>query len=63
VCSATLGIQWAELARAIGPLLWEPVPGQHILKLADDERRVLDTVRFEVRPILMTGDLPPSRTR
>jgi hypothetical protein len=36
---------------------------QHTLKLVDDERRVFDTVSFEVRPILMTDALPPSRAR
>jgi hypothetical protein len=48
-------------ARVKGPLLWEPVPGQHTLSLLDRERRALDTVRFEVRPMLTTGDSPPSR--
>jgi penicillin-binding protein 1C len=52
-----------ELGAVAGPLLWEPIPGQHTLSLVDDERRVLDTVRFEVRPSLMPGDLPPSATR
>jgi penicillin-binding protein 1C len=52
-----------DLGAVTGPLLWEPVPGKHILSLVDDERRVLDTVRFEVRPPLMTGDLPSSATR
>ena len=51
-----------ELGAVTGPLLWEPVPGKHTLSLVDDERRVLDTVRFEVRP-LMTDDLPPSAMR
>jgi penicillin-binding protein 1C len=52
-----------ELGAVTGPLLWEPVPGKHTLSLVDDERRVLDTVRFEVCPPLMAGDLPPSATR
>jgi penicillin-binding protein 1C len=52
-----------DLGSATGPLPWEPVPGQHTLELVDDARQVLDTVSFEVRPILMTGDWPPSRTR
>jgi penicillin-binding protein 1C len=51
-----------ELGAVTGPLLWEPVPGKHTLSLVDDERRVLDTVRFEVCPPLMAGDLPPSAT-
>jgi penicillin-binding protein 1C len=50
-----------DLGPVKGPLLWEPVPGQHTLSLLDRERRALDTVRFEVRPMLTTGDSPPSR--
>jgi hypothetical protein len=45
-----------DLGAVTGPLLWEPVPGKHTLSLVDDERRVFDTVRFEVRPVLTTGD-------
>jgi penicillin-binding protein 1C len=52
-----------DLGSATGPLPWKPVPGQHTLELADDQRQVLDTVGFEVRSILMTGDWPPSRTQ
>jgi penicillin-binding protein 1C len=52
-----------DLGPGTAPLLWKPVPGKHTLSLVDDERRVLDTVSFEVRSLLMTGDLPPPRTR
>ena len=52
-----------DLGAVTGPLLWEPEPGTHTLSLVDDERRVLDSVRFEVRPPLMTGDWPPSETQ
>jgi penicillin-binding protein 1C len=59
--------RWVLNGQDLGPvtaaLLWEPVPGKHTLSLVDDERRVLDTVSFEVRPLLMTGDLPPPLTR
>ena len=64
---ASAAQRWAlngqDLGAVTGPLLWEPVAGKHTLSLVDDEGRVLDTVRFEVRPPLMTGDLPPSATR
>lgn len=51
-----------DLGAVTGPLLWEPEPGTHTLSIVDDERRILDTVCFEVRP-LMTEDLLPSATR
>ncbi len=52
-----------DLGPVKGPLLWEPMPGQHSLTLLDRQRRTLDTVRFEVRPMLTTVDSPPSRGR
>jgi penicillin-binding protein 1C len=61
------GQRWVLNGQEIGPatglLLWEPVSGQHTLSLVDHERRALDTVRFEVRPVLTTIDSPPSQKR
>jgi penicillin-binding protein 1C len=52
-----------DLGPVTAPVLWQPVPGKHTLSLVDDERRVLDTVNFEVRPLLTTSDLPPAQAR
>jgi penicillin-binding protein 1C len=63
----SIGLRWElngqELGPVTGPLLWEPMPGQHTLSLVDHERRALDTVHFEVRPVLTTVDSPPSQKR
>jgi len=63
--STNAGQRWLLNGQEIGPatglLLWEPVPGQHTLSLVDDQRRALDTVRFEVRPGLTRVDSPPSQ--
>jgi penicillin-binding protein 1C len=48
-----------DIGVGAGPVLWEPVPGQHILSLVDHERRAFDTVTFEVRPAVTTIDSPP----
>jgi penicillin-binding protein 1C len=57
------GLRWLldgqDLGPAAGPLLWEPVAGQHVLSLVDYERRTVDTVPFEVRPALTRVDSPP----
>jgi penicillin-binding protein 1C len=47
-----------DLGPAADPLLWEPVPGQHILSLVDRERRAFESVTFEVRPAVTTVDSP-----
>jgi penicillin-binding protein 1C len=52
-----------DLGPVTAPLLWQPVAGKHTLSLVDAERRVLDTVTFEVRPLLTTTDLSPPQAR
>jgi penicillin-binding protein 1C len=59
------GQRWSlngqELSPGTGLLLWEPLPGRHTLSLVDQARQVLDTVHFEVRPVVTTIDSPSSR--
>jgi penicillin-binding protein 1C len=60
---ASAALRWVlngeDLGAVTGPLLWEPAPGTPALSLVDDERRTLDTVRFEVRPLMTAGSSPP----
>ena len=58
--SQRLVLNGQDLGAVTGPLLWGPEPGTHTLSIVDDERQVLDSVHFEVRPPLMTGDWPPA---
>jgi hypothetical protein len=58
--SQRLVLKGQDLGAVTGPLLWEAEPGTHTLSIVDDERQVLDSVHFEGRPPLMTGDWPPS---
>ena len=59
------GQRWILNGKELGPgtglLLWEPLPGWHTLSLVDHARQVLDTVHFEVRPVVTTIDSPSSR--
>jgi hypothetical protein len=45
--------RWALNGEDLGPttrvVAWRPQPGTHTLSLVDGERRILDTVAFEVR--------------
>jgi penicillin-binding protein 1C len=48
-----------DLGAVAGPLLWESAPGTHTLSLVDDARHTLDTMRFEVHPLMTAGSSPP----
>jgi penicillin-binding protein 1C len=52
-----------DLGEAASPFFWEPVPGQHVLSLTDQEQRALETVTFEVRPAVTPVDLPAVQPR
>jgi penicillin-binding protein 1C len=52
-----------DLGMAAEPRLWQPVSGTHTLALVDHQGLVLDTVRFEVRPLLRPGDVSASEAR
>jgi penicillin-binding protein 1C len=47
-----------DLGEFSGHFLWEPVPGQYVLSLTDQEQRAVDTVTFEVRPAVTPVDSP-----
>jgi penicillin-binding protein 1C len=38
-----------EIGAASAPFLWEPIPGRHVLMLADERRTLIDQVAFAVR--------------
>src|SRR5262249_61105274 len=38
-----------DLGAAHAPVVWGPTRGRHVLSLVDEEDRVVDRVRFEVR--------------
>jgi penicillin-binding protein 1C len=50
-----------DLGPALSPLLWEPAPGSHVLSLVGQAHQELDSVWFEVRPLLVTTDPLGSR--
>jgi hypothetical protein len=54
-----LSLRWVldgrDLGYATRPPLWEPSPGEHIMSLVDQDRRVPDAVTSIVRD----GALPP----
>ncbi|RPJ31892.1 MAG: hypothetical protein EHM35_11995, partial [Planctomycetaceae bacterium] len=50
-----------DFGPAVGPLLWEPVPGEYRLSLVGQDGRDLDRVSFEVRRGVTTVDAPPSQ--
>jgi penicillin-binding protein 1C len=52
-----------ELGEAASPFFWEPVPGQHVLSLTDQEQQALETVTFEVRPGVTPVDPPAVQPR
>jgi penicillin-binding protein 1C len=52
-----------DLGQAIGPVLWAPRPGRHVLTLRDAHAAARDTVTFEVRGDLGGGLRPPTDGR
>ena len=51
--AAHVPVRWildgADIGSAADLLAWEPASGRHTIALADEERRILDAVAFEVR--------------